>query len=397
MSDSNPPRPRLGRLLFIALLLIAIGLVAGFVPRMRQKQVVLAETKELALPTVHTATAAPAAAAPTLQLSGELRASMEAPIYARATGYVRKWNADIGQQVKAGEVLAELDTPDLDRELLAARADLKQAEAGKALADSTAKRWTQLLLQKTVSPQEAEERQADASLKAAAVDAAAARVERLQDLTAFSKLTAPFAGTVTARMLDVGQLVNTSGNTALYRVAQTDKLRVFVRVPQTFAHSVKVGQKAEITVPEVAGQKFEATVVRTAGAMDAASRTLLTEMEIDNSKGELLAGSFAQVRLADVKADAVLAISSNALIFRAEGAQVAVVTPENKIALHKIQMGRDFGPTMEVLGGITAQDQVVLNPPDSLVDGVEVRVAADNAKKSAAVTAPAAGSKAAGH
>jgi len=228
-----------------------------------------------------------------------------------------------------------------------------------------------------VSPQETEEKTGDLSVKVAALAAAKANVERLEKLAGFAKLTAPFAGTVTVRRLDVGQLINAGSAQELFRIAETDRLRVFVRVPQSFSRAVAEGQKAEITLPELPGRKFEAHVVRSAGAMDAASRTLLTELEIDNSNGELLAGSYVQVRLAEPLPDAALTVSSNALLFRSEGPQIAVVNDQNRVELRKVTLGRDFGAALEILEGIQPKDRVVVNPPDSLVDGVEVRIAQD--------------------
>jgi membrane fusion protein (multidrug efflux system) len=276
--------------------------------------------------------------------------------------------------VEQGQLLAELDTPELDRELAQGRAELAQAEAARALAETTAARWTEMRAGKTVSSQEADEKVADLALKKATVQAAAAKVQRLEEMLHFNKLTAPFAGTVTMRTLDVGQLVTTAAGRELFRIAQADKLRVFVRVPQNYARAVTVGQTAELVFTELPGRTFDAKVVRTAGTLDAASRTLLTELEVDNAKGELLAGSYVQVRFKEAKLDAVLSIPANALLFRNEGTMVGVVGADNKVALRKVGLGRDFGMTVEITEGVTANDRVILNPPDSLVDGSEVRV-----------------------
>jgi RND family efflux transporter MFP subunit len=375
----EPPAPpvRLGKLVLGLAVLIVVGLIAGFLPRMHKKQVTLEEARALAVPTVRVAAPAPSHSSEPISLSGELRPATEAPIYARVTGYVRKWYVDLGAHVKEGQILAELDTPETDRELAEARAQVRQAEAARELAGATARRWSQLLGTRSVSPQETDEKTGDLSVKVAALAAAKANVERLEKMTGFAKLTAPFAGTVTVRRLDVGQLVNAGNAQELFRIAETDRLRVFVRVPQSFSRAVAEGQKAEITLPELAGRKFEAHVVRSAGAMDAASRTLLTELEIDNSKGELLAGSYVQVRLAETLPDAALTVSSNALLFRSEGPQIAIVNDKNQIELRKVVLGRDFGAALEILEGIQPKDRVVVNPPDSLVDGVEVRIAQD--------------------
>jgi RND family efflux transporter MFP subunit len=288
---------------------------------------------------------------------------------------------DIGARVEAGQLMAELETPEIDRELSEDRADLKQAEAAKGLAKATAKRWTQMLSGNTVSAQEAEEKTSDLSLKEAAVESAGAKVERLQELTGFARITAPFAGTVTARNLDIGQLVDAGGSRELFRVAKTDRLRVFVRVPQSYTRSVTAGQRAELTVPEMPERKFEATIVRDAGAIDAASRTLLTELEVDNAKGELLAGSYASIRLTEAHPEVSMTIPSNCLLFRAEGPQVGIVDASHHVELRSVTVGRDLGATIEIVKGVAMGDQLVLNPPDALVTGIEVRVNPSSAKK----------------
>lgn len=377
-SNDAPPSPvKLGKLMVGLVILAAVGLIAGALPRLHQKKVTLEDSRALSLPTVRVTAPAPSKSADPISLSGELRPVVDAPIYARVSGYVRKWHADLGAHVKEGQLLAELDTPETDQELAQALAQVKEAEAAETLARATAKRWVQMLANRTVSPQEAEEKSGDYSVKSANLAAAKANVERLEKLTGFAKLTAPFAGTITARRLDVGQLVAAGNGMELFRVAETDRLRVFVRVPQSFSRAVAEGQKAEITLPELPGRKFEAVVVRNAGAMDAASRTLLTELEIDNQKGELLAGSYVQVRLAETLPDAALTVSSNALFFRSEGPQIAIVNENNQVELRKVVLGRDFGAVLEILEGIQPKDRVVVNPPDSLVDGVEVRIAED--------------------
>lgn len=372
----SPPF-KLGRALLILAVLLVIGVIAGLWPRLHQRHQTYEETRALSLATVRVAQPAPAHSAIPISLSGELRPLVEAPLYARATGYVRQWDADIGAQVKEGQPVAELETPELDRELLAARAESRQAEAARVLAETTAKRWTQLLLGKTVSPQEAEEKSGDFAVKTAAAAAARANVERLEQLAGFNKITAPFAGTITARHLDVGQLVTAGSSQELFRLADVSKLRLFVRVPQSYARSVTPDQKAQIVLPELPGRTFTASVVRTAGSIDAVSRTLLTELEVPNERGELLAGSYVQVRLADTLPDAALTVPSNALLFRAEGPQIGVVDAQNHVALHKVILGRDYGAALEILDGIQPNDRVVLNPPDSLNDGVEVHIAED--------------------
>jgi RND family efflux transporter MFP subunit len=221
-----------------------------------------------------------------------------------------------------------------------------------------------------------EEKRADAALKTAAMEAEKARVQRLEQLTDFSRITAPFAGTITARQVDTGELVSAGSSHELFRLARTDKLRAYIRVPQSQARGVRIGQCAEVTVPEIQGQSFVAKIIRTAGAMDTASRTLLTELEIDNPHNDILAGSYAKVRLAQSQPDALLTLPANTLLFRAEGIQVGVIDADNKVQMRTLKLGRDFGPSVEILGGIATSDRVVINPPDSLASGATVRLAA---------------------
>ena len=227
----------------------------------------------------------------------------------------------------------------------------------------------------SVSEQESAEKQADLALKTATVDAARAAVHRLEELKSFARVTAPFEGTITARRTDTGDLIRADAAKELFRLAQTKTLRIFVRVPQGAARSVKAGHLAELMIPELPGKIFAAKVVRTSGAMSAESRTLLTELEVDNSKSELLAGSYAQVRLTDSAPEAPITVPSNTLLFRASGPHVAIINAETKVELRPVTLGRDFGPTVEILSGVAASDRIVLNPPDSLVGGMTVRLA----------------------
>ena len=359
----------------VVVVLIIGGLAAGFLPRRHQRDVLRAETAELSVPTVTVISPTPGQAAAGLLLPGELKPLVEAPIYARASGYLKRWLTDIGGRVEAGQLLAEIDTPELNQELARTRAELGEAEAALALAKTTADRWAELLKAASVSEQEAAEKQADYKLKLATVEAGRANVRRLEELQSFARVTAPFAGTITARTTDVGELITAGSAKELFRLAQTRTLRLFVRVPQSLARAVATGQSAELRIPEMPGRVFPAKIVRTSGAMSADSRTLLTELEVDNAKEEILAGSYAQVRLLDAKPDAALTLPSNALLFRAEGPQVGVVRADNKVELRSVTLGRDFGPVVEILAGVTAGERVILNPADSLVSGATVRVA----------------------
>lgn len=373
-SPAPAPPVRTGRLALILIVLAVAGLVIGFWPRWNNRQAVREENRALSVPTVTVLKAAAAKAPPPLALSGELKALVEASIYARASGYVRRWLVDLGAHVEEGQLLAELDTPEIDRQLSQARAELTQIQAARDLSATTAKRWQDMLAGKTVSKQEADEKAADLQTKKAAVEGAVANVERLQELAGFGRVVAPFAGTITARKIDVGQLVNAGDGQELFHLAQTEKLRLFVRVPQTFSRAIKPGEIAELSLPELPNRNFQAKVVRTAGAIDAASRTLLTELEVDNAKGEILTGSFAQVRFPDAKAEAPMTLPPNALLFRPDGPQVAIVH-DNRAHMQAVTLGRDFGSAVEILNGVKPDDEVILNPADSLNEGAEVRVA----------------------
>ena len=252
-------------------------------------------------------------------------------------------------------------------------ADLTHAEAAQALARATAARWAKLLAAGTASEQEAAEKRADLDLKSAQVAAAAAGVKRLEELESFQRVTAPFTGVVTARRVDVGELVG-PGSRELFRLAQSGTLRVFVRLPQAFARAVEPGQAAELLLPDRPGRTFPAQVVRTAGVIDPASRTLLAELEVGNERGEILAGSFGQVRFSQARPDAALTLPATTLLFRAAGAQVGVVGAEGRVSVRAVRIGRDFGATVEILDGVGATDRVIINPPDSLADGLIVRV-----------------------
>ena len=327
------------------------------------------------MPTVNVVCAVPGKATASLTLPAEVKAFVEAPIYARASGFLKQWRVDIGARVEAGQPLADIDAPELDQELSGARAGLAQAEAALALSKTTATRWSELLKTSSVSDQENAEKQADLALKEANVDAAKANVHRLEDLQSFTHVTAPFKGIITARDIDVGDLI--SSGKELFRLAQTRTLRVFVRVPQSATPGIATGVDAEMMVPEMPGRTFTAKVVRTAGAIDSVSRTLLTELEVDNSKDELLAGSYAQVSFGELKQAPALVLPSNTLLFRAEGLQVGVVGGDGRVELKKVVLGRDFGKTVEILAGISAADRVVINPSDSLISGTMVSVKAE--------------------
>ena len=371
--------PRTSGAAFYLLVLVVLGaaaalFVVGMLPKRKRQAVVAEQTRDLSLIRVRTVVATPAETGVPLALPAELRPATEASLMARVSGYVRKWHVDIGDRVEAGQLLAELDTPELQKELGRAEAQLVLAEAAHKLSESTAKRWQELFAAKTASSQETDEKQADLEFKGAAVSTARAEVQRLQQIAAFAMITAPFAGTVTARHLDLGQLVEAGGTKELFHLADTSRLRVFIHVPQAYAQGLKKGHRAELVLAEAPGKPIPASVVRTAGAIEAASRTLLVELEADNADGALLAGGYAQVRVFDVKTDRPLAVSANALVFRAEGAMLVSVDAGGLARLHKVVLGRDFGSAVEVLEGLPPGGRFVLNPPDSISEGMRVEV-----------------------
>ena len=374
-STPNSPPIRLTRILQVVVVLVIIGLIVGFVPRWIHRHNLAAEEKADSIPTVNVISPTASKSDLGTPMPAEVQAFVQASIHARASGYLKKWYADIGEIVTNGQLLAEIETPELDQQLAQAKAQLDQANANLSLAKTTADRWTDLLKTSSVSEQETVEKTADYTLKQADVEAAKANVERLEDLKNFDRVTAPFDGTVTLRNTDIGALISADSGPELFRVAQINPLRVYVRVPQQFIHAIAPGQKAEMTFQELPGRIFDATVTRTAGAVDPSSRTLQVELQMPNPKGEILAGSYAQVRFTQAADAHGLTLSDNALIFRAQGMQVAIVGSDNKVKLQSVTLGRDFGNSVEVLAGLNADDRVVNNPPDSIADGMSVEIA----------------------
>lgn len=373
-STTSIPPIRLRRMAEIVVVILIAGLLVGFVPRWIRRHKLLAETETTYIPTVEVTL--PTTSKPDLgmPLPAEVQAFVQASIHARASGYLKDWFVDIGDHVTNGQVLAEIDTPELDQQLAQAIAELDLAAASLDLARTTAARWEELLKTASVSEQETAEKAADYTLKKANVEAARANMQRLENLKRFGHVTAPFDGTITLRNTDIGQLISANSGPELFRLAQTDPLRVYVRVPQQFTHAIVPGQKAELTFQELQGRKFEATVMRTAGAVDPDSRTLLVALQVPNPSGEILAGSYAQVRFNEAVDSHVLTVSDNVLIFRAQGMQVAVVDSNNMVQLHSITLGRDFGNIIQVLSGLEPDARIIINPPDSIADGMVVEI-----------------------
>jgi RND family efflux transporter MFP subunit len=330
-----------------------------------------------------------------LVLPGNVQAFLDTPIYARTNGYLKKWYADIGAHVKSGQLLAEIDTPEVDDQLRAARADLANAEANYALAKSTADRWSDMLKSKSVSKQETDEKVGDMLAKKATLDAARFNVARLEKTQSFQKVYAPFDGTVTARNVDVGALIDagSAGGPAkeLFHVAQADRLRVYVNVPQAYAQQVRAQQTAFLTLTETPSVRYPGTVARTAGAVDPQQRTMLVEVDVDNRKGDLLPGAYAQVHFALGTGAAQFTLPGNALLFRPDGVKVATVDAQHKVKLLPVSLGTDFGTRVAIASGLQGEEQVILNPQDSIVDGAPVRIV----PRKAGAEAPASGGSAA--
>jgi membrane fusion protein, multidrug efflux system len=356
-------------------LVIVGGLLLGFLPRWHERRTAVSDMNQLAIPTVSVVSLTSLKRVDGLILPAEIRPWREASIYARANGYLKDWVADIGAHIQAGQLLAEIETPDLDEQLDQAKAQLVLAQANLHLAETTDDRWQHLLKSASVSEQEAAEKSAARETAAASVDAERANVRRLQELVSFQRVIAPFDGTVTRRETDIGDLIVAgSGGQELFHMAQTGKLRVYVHVPEPYALDVAPGQTATLTTPESPGLVFEAKVITTSESIATASRTLLTELEVDNSKNQILPYSYGEINFKPHQADPPLTLPSNVLIFRSQGLQVGVVRPDGTVELRSVKVGRDFGQNIEILGGLTPADRVIANPTDSLVDGVKVRI-----------------------
>ena len=303
----------------------------------------------------------------TVALPGTLQGAVQAPIAARAAGYVKSWSKDIGSRVQKGDVLAELEAPELDQQVSQAQAARDQTASTVALAESTVARWDALRKKDVVSQQDLDERRAGLVQAHANLAAADANLQRLRQLEAFKHVTAPFAGVITKRNIDVGDLIDTSGK-PLFLLSQTDPLRVYVSVPQAYANLVKTGQSVVVTQAELQNQPFTGQVTRTSASIDASTRTMQVEVSLPNKDGALLPGAYVQVAL-PLTASAALSVPSNTLLFRGEGTRVAVIDGQGKVTLRAVTLGRNNGTTVEVTGGLQATDRLVLNPPDSLVDG----------------------------
>lgn len=388
MADSAPPTGteellrRVRRFLWILLIAAVVLAIWGVISRVRGRDRVGEETARNAIPVV--TVQKPSRTPPTheLILPGDVSAFIEAPIYARTNGYLKSWYTDIGTPVKKGQLLAEIETPEVDQQWRQSKADLATALANARIAAVTDVRWKGLLANNAVSPQDADTRAATAQATKATADSAQANVGRLEELESFKRVVAPFDGVVTARNTDIGALINAgqSAGSQLFRVADTTRLRVYVQVPEQFAPETKPGVAAQLRFNEHPGITYPATVTRTAQALDPNLRTLQVELLVDNSKGELFPGAYTEVHFELPGNTATLIVPATALVFRSAGLQVATIEQGNRVKLHKIEEGRDFGKTVEVLSGLAADADIILNPPDSIADGEIVSVAGPQAK-----------------
>ena len=363
-------------LFVIVIVLVVLGAVTLF-QRRAQYQALAKETETLAIPTVAVIHASVESTQEDLVLPGAMQAYVESPIYARTNGYLKKWYHDIGSRVRQGELLADIDTPEVDQQLSQARAELNTTQANANLSKITATRYQELIKTDGVSKQEVDNAVGDLEAKVANVRSAEANVRRLEELESFKHIYAPFSGVITRRSVDTGTLINAGNGGAsqqLFSLAQTDPIRAYVSVPEAYAPSIRAGLGAYLELTQYPGQNFQGKVVRTAESIDPGTRTLLTEVDVPNHTGALLPGGYAQAHLQLRVTGARLAVPVNALLFRSEGLRAVVVDANHKTHLKALTIGRDYGTTLEVLQGLEPGDWIVLNPADSLDDGQEVHV-----------------------
>jgi len=375
----KPHKPR-KLILLTAGIVVAAALTAGIVPRLQGREALQQRTADAMSPIVSVVHPRPAAAVHDIALPGDVRAYQDAAIHSRVNGYLRRWYFDIGATVKAGQLLAEIDAPELADQLRQARADEATAAANYALAKSTADRWQDLQATNSVAQQETDQKVADMRAKAALLTAARSNTSRLAQMASYTQIRAPFDGVVTARNVDAGALVDAGSGTAqgreLFHLSAGNRLRVYAQVPQDVSAKVAPGTQAWLTLPQSPGQRYPATVTRTAGAIDPVTRTLRVELDVDSSNGHILPGAYAEVHLDADSAHAGLDLPASTLMFRPQGPCVAVVGADGKLAIKRIALGRDFGSHVEVLSGVDGGDAVVTNPGDGLVAGTAVRVVA---------------------
>ncbi len=402
----NEPRVSRGALLLLVVVVLIIAVVVavfGMLRRKHQAAELTHYTEANAAPAVAVEMPVLAQSAREIVLPGNMQAFALAPIYARTTGYVKAWYHDIGTHVKKGELLAVIETPELDQQLAAARADLATAESNAALAKTTAARYQDLIAKNAVSQQDTDNAVTQLQARNTAVNGAQANVRRLEELQSFERITAPFDGVVTARNIEVGQLISAagstvtagagivSGNRQIFDISDTRRLRVFVNVPQVYSPDAKNGVTATLTLPQYAGRTFQGKLVRSSNAIDPATRTLLAEVDVDNSTGELLPGSYTEVHLHTANGAPALIVPVSALILEPDGLRLGTVDKNNVAHMLRVTAGRDTGTTVEILSGLKPNQAVISNPPDSLNDGEKVRVVSTGKGKGGAKAAAKTG------
>jgi RND family efflux transporter MFP subunit len=376
----GPPR-KLGRGFIaagiLAFLVLGILIAVGILSRVRAEATLATTSQQDAVLSVAVTTAVEGAAAQEITLPANTQAFIDTPIYARTSGYLRKWYADIGTHVHTGELLAVIETPELDQQVKQAQSDLATAQSNEQIAQITAQRWTKLLAKNAVSKQETDQAMSDLTGRQSALEAAQANVMRLQQLQAFERIYAPFDGVITARNIDIGSLIqagdSNSPRAELFHMASTDKLRLFVPVPEVYANEVRNGSRVVVTSDAVPGEKFTGTIARNSDAIDLSSRTLNVEVDVVNSEHKLRPGQYAFIHLPIPPSASSMTLPSGALLFRGEGLRVGVVR-DGQVKLVPVEVGHDYGAKVEIISGLTPRDQVILNPPDSLADGERVNV-----------------------
>jgi RND family efflux transporter MFP subunit len=369
---------RSAAILLIAVIVVGLLILSGIIPRLRSRKALAAETNDMAAPNVLVIQPKRGAPSQEILLPGNIQAFVDAPIYARTNGYLKRWYFDIGSHVKQGQLLAEIESPEVDQQLSQAQADLGTATANLNLSQITASRYADLIKQDAVSQQETDNAVSDFASKNTAVKSAQANVDRLKQLVSFEKVYAPFDGVVTARNTDIGQLIDSgaSGGQArsLFQVAAINELRVFISVPQIYSQAATPGLTADLTFAEFPGRRFQGKLVRTSRSIDPMARTLNVEVDVDNSKGELLPGAYTEVHLKLKEDIPTMTIPVSALLFRKEGLRVAVAKSDNTAELQPVTLGRDFGDFAEITTGLTGQERIIANPPDSIIDGERLNI-----------------------
>jgi RND family efflux transporter MFP subunit len=372
-------RPKRGIwIAIIGLIVVTCVVAAGILPRMKAKADLRGETNDLAVPTVSVIQPKQGAPAEEVVIPGNVQPFIDSPIYARTNGYLKKWYMDIGTHVKTGQLLAEIDTPEVDQQLQGAKSDLATAEANEKLSSTTSTRYQDLKSTDSVSKQDVDNAEGDFAAKKATKESAAANLKRLEDTQAFQRIYAPFDGVITARNTDVGDLINSGNGGAaqeLFHIAQISKMRVFVNVPEQYSQAAKPGLSADLTLAEFPNRRFTGKLTRTSNSIDPGTRTLLVEVDVDNPTGELFPGAYAQVHLKLPNGSPVFILPVSALIFQTAGLQVATVDANNKAVIKAVTLGRDYGSEVEVVTGVAGDDKVITDPPDSIVDGELLRIA----------------------